>query len=138
MASTPSEKQLAARLAEVPLLTRTTAKQRRTLAKMGKVLSWSGGTTPVKQGAKGAALFLLLDGAVDVVRDGTRVARLESGDFAGEMALLRNEPRNADVVAVTDTTVFALGRPALSAALEAEPSIGLALLEAMADRDAIR
>jgi CRP-like cAMP-binding protein len=138
MASTPSEKQLAARLAEIPLLTRTTAKQRRTLVKLGKVLPWNEGTTPVKQGSKGAALFVILDGSVDVFRDGTRIARLEEGDFAGEMALLRNEPRSADLVAVTDTTVFALGRPALSAALAAEPAIGMALLEAMAARDTVR
>lgn len=138
MATTPSEKQLAEQLAGVPLFARASGKQRRTLAKLGKVLSWKEGTTPVKQGSKGAALFLILEGTVDVVRDGTRVARLEAHDFAGEIALLSNEPRNADVTAVTDTTVFALGRPALAAALDAEPTIGLALLEAMAAREATR
>ncbi len=138
MASTPSEKQLAKQLGEVPLLSRTTARQRRTIAKLGNVRTWRAGTTPVKQGSKGAELFVILDGTVDIVRDDTRVARLETGDFAGEMALLANSPRNADVVAVADTTVFALGRRALNAVLEAEPSIGLALLEALAARDTVR
>jgi CRP-like cAMP-binding protein len=63
---------------------------------------------------------------------------LGAGDFVGEMALLRNEPRNADVTAVTDATVFAFGRPALAAALKAEPGMAMALLEAVANREAVR
>ncbi len=138
MASAPSDKALAEQLAGVPLFSQATLKQRRTIAKLGKVLPWKEGATPIKQGSKGAAFFLILEGDVDVVRDGAKVARLGSGDFVGEMALLRNEPRNADVNAVTESTVFALGRPALAAALKAEPTMALALLEAMANRDSVR
>lgn len=138
MASAPSEKALAEQLATVPLFSQATLKQRRTIAKLGKVLPWKEGSTPIKQGSKGAAFFLILDGAVDVIRDGQNLARLGSGDFVGEMALLRNEPRNADVVATRASTVFALGRPALAAALKAEPTMALSLLEAMANRDAVR
>ena len=137
MASAPSEKALAEQLAGVPLFSQATLKQRRTVAKLGKVLPWKEGATPIKQGGKGAAFFLILQGDVDVIRDGTKVARLGAGDFVGEMALLRNEPRNADVVAVTEATVFALGRPALAAALKAEPTMALSLLEAMAKRDSV-
>ncbi|MEM7093945.1 MAG: cyclic nucleotide-binding domain-containing protein [Actinomycetota bacterium] len=133
-----SEKALAEQLAGVPLFSQATLKQRRTVAKLGKVLPWKQGATPIKEGTKGAAFFLILDGEVDVLRGDTKLARLSVGDFVGEMALLRNEPRNADVVAVTETTVFALGRPALAAALKAEPTMALSLLEAMAQRDSVR
>ena len=78
-----------------------------------------------------------MHGAVEVSRDGDVLARLEEGDFVGEIALLTNEPRNADVSAVTDTTVFAFGRPALSAALKTDPAMGLALLEAMGRRQTL-
>lgn len=138
MASAPSEKALADQLAGVPLFSQASLKQRRTIAKLGKVLPWKEGATPIKQGTKGAAFFLILDGSVDVVRDGDKVARLGQGDFVGEMALLRNEPRNADVNAVQPSTVFALGRPALAAAIKADPNIALALLESMAKRDTLR
>lgn len=138
MASAPSEKALAEQLAGVPLFSQATLKQRKTIAKLGKVLSWKAGSTPIKQGGKGAAFFLILDGDVDVIRDGTKVARLSAGDFVGEMALLRNEPRNADVEAVTASTVFAFGRPALAAALKTEPTMAMSLLEAMAQRDSVR
>jgi CRP-like cAMP-binding protein len=45
-----------------------------------------------------------------------------------------SDDTNADVVAVTDTTVFAFSRPGLAAALETEPKMGMALLQAMASR----
>jgi len=134
MAPSKSDKVLADHLKTVPLFANTSARQRRTLAKLGKVLSWKAGSVPIEQGSKGAAFFLLLDGAVEVNRDGTLLARLNDGDFVGEMALLSNEPRNATVSAVADTTVFALGRPALAGALKNDPSMGMALLESMARR----
>lgn len=129
-----SEAQIAERLKGVPLFSNSTAKHRRTLAKLGRVLSWKAGSTPINQGSRGAAFFLILEGSVEVSRNGTAVARLEEGDFVGEIALLTNEPRNADVSALTDTTVFAFSRIALAGALKAEPSLSLAMLEAMAVR----
>jgi CRP-like cAMP-binding protein len=131
-----ADKDLIDRLAEVPLFCETSKKQRRTLAKLGKVMEWKPGATPIKQGSRGAAFFLILEGEVDVVRDGRNVARLTDGDFVGEMALLDDAPRNADVTAVTATRVFAFGRPGLAAALKTEPMIGISLLKAMAGRRA--
>jgi len=129
-----NEKAVADRLKGVPLFSQTSAKQRRSLAKLGKVLQWKQGSTPISQGSKGAAFFLILDGSVEVVKDGAAVARLGDGDFVGEIALLKNQPRNADVNVLANSTVFAFGRPALSAALKAEPAMAMPLLYAMADR----
>ncbi|MEM8926176.1 MAG: cyclic nucleotide-binding domain-containing protein [Actinomycetota bacterium] len=134
MAATPSEKELAKQLQNVPLFSQTTNKQRATLAKLGKVVTWREGSTPISEGSKGAAFFLILEGSVEVSRGGTSLARLGDGDFVGEVALLTNQPRNADVSALAKTTVFAFGRPALAAALKTDPGLGLALLEAMATR----
>ncbi|MEL7156970.1 MAG: cyclic nucleotide-binding domain-containing protein [Actinomycetota bacterium] len=134
MAATTSEKELTEQLKQVPLFSHTSAKQRKTLAKLGKVLTWREGSEPIKQGSKGAAFFLILDGSVEVSRDDVSLARLGEGDFVGEVALLANQPRNADVTALAPTTVFAFGRPALAAALKTDPNLGLALLEAMAIR----
>lgn len=134
MKTNSSERAVAERLKGVPLFANASAKQRRTLSKLGKVLTWKEGSVPIGQGGKGAAFFLLLDGGVDVSRDGTTLARLGEGDFVGEIALLTNEKRNATVTVTEDSTVFALGRPALAAALRTDPAMGLALLEAMGKR----
>lgn len=134
MTTKSSEKAIAEELKGVPLFAHTSAKHRKSLAKLGKHLTWKAGATPIEQGSKGAAFFLILDGSVEVVKDGNPVARLGAGDFVGEIALLKNQPRNATVNALGDTSVFAFGRPALAAALKAEPSMAMALLYAMADR----
>lgn len=134
MAARGAEKQIIEQLKEVPLFHQTTKKQRKTLARLGKVLQWEAGKLAIKQGSRGAAFFLILNGTVDVIVDGQPVARLDDGDFVGEIALIEGTPRNADVVAVTDTTVFAFARPGLAAALETEPTMGIALLKAMAAR----
>jgi len=137
MANSGSEAQLIEQLHAVPLFHRTTKRQRKTLVKLGKVQKWKAGSTPIKEGTKGAAFFLILDGTVDITRGKENLNRLSVGDFVGEIALLQGVPRTADVNAVSDVTVFAMGRPALTAAIKTEPSIGIALLEAMARRVAM-
>ena len=58
----------------------------------------------IEQGEPSTALFLLLAGHADVVRDGpdgsrTFVVRLEPGQFFGEQGIARRAPRNAHVIA---------------------------------------
>ena len=69
-----------------------------------------------------------------VKKGSATLARVGVGEFVGEIALLTNEPRNANVKAIDDTTTFALSRPVLAAAFRSDPAMGIALLEAMALR----
>ncbi|HEY2592270.1 MAG TPA: PIG-L family deacetylase [Chloroflexota bacterium] len=69
--------------------------------------------TIVEQGESATALFLLLAGHADVVREdetGTRrhVARLTPGQFFGELGVATRRPRNAHVVASGDATCLVL------------------------------
>lgn len=130
------EKELVEQLKGVPLFARTTTKQRKSLVKLGKVLKWKDGSTPIEEGSKGAAFFLILEGTAEVSKGGTRVAVVSAGEFVGELALLANAPRNASVTATSDCQVFALGRPGLSAALKTDHQMALSMLEAVAARQA--
>jgi len=82
---------------------------------------FAAGAEIIRQGDAGDRFYLMHSGAVSVMvrRDGvaTRVAELKSGEFFGEVALLRDEPRNATVTAVTDVETFSLTKDQFLAAL---------------------
>ena len=127
-------KALEQQLANTPLFAQTTSKQRKAIARAGKVLTWKEGEMGVKEGSKAAAFYMILEGSTIVEKDGAVVNRLRVGDFFGEVALLSGGARTANVTAAEDCTLFALGRPAFKAVVEADPPLSLALLKAMSQR----
>jgi serine/threonine protein kinase len=56
----------------------------------------------IHDGAIDECLYLIREGEVEVRRRNRVLAHLGTGDIVGEMALLNRQPRNADVVTVTD------------------------------------
>jgi CPA1 family monovalent cation:H+ antiporter len=62
----------------------------------------------IRAGDRGTEMFLISSGAVEVLLPDKR-ARLGSGEFFGEMALLDDRPRQADVVALGYCRVLVLG-----------------------------
>lgn len=87
------------------------------------------GATIVTEGEPGTAMFALVEGRVDVVRQlqgGQRrkVASLGEGNFFGEMALLSEGPRLASVVAAERATVLVLTREQVEGVVRRHPSVG--------------
>ena len=64
----------------------------------------------MRQGERGDRVYLVEGGALEVLRDGSHVADLGPGSVAGEIALLRDVPRTATVVAAIDSDLYVLGR----------------------------
>lgn len=56
----------------------------------------------------GFELYIILAGTADVVQDGQTVATLGKGDVFGEMAILGNVHRNADVVATSVMSMISM------------------------------
>ena len=68
------------------------------------------GAVVVAQGERGDSFYVVAEGEVRVLIDGTDVRRLTAGDSFGEIALLRDVPRTATVSAVSQVRLVVLHR----------------------------
>jgi glyoxylase-like metal-dependent hydrolase (beta-lactamase superfamily II) len=64
----------------------------------------------VSQGTHGDSFYMIVHGTVEIVRDGKAINRYLAGDYFGEMAILLDQPRSADAIAITDVDLLAIDR----------------------------
>ncbi|KAJ0407956.1 hypothetical protein ATCC90586_001984 [Pythium insidiosum] len=99
-------------LRSVPLLSSLTDDELDILAHALNVVSFEDNATIIKEGDAGDTFFMISDGKVSVRKSGFEIMQLRSGEFFGERALLANEPRAADCVAIGRVECLTLQRDA--------------------------
>jgi CRP/FNR family transcriptional regulator, cyclic AMP receptor protein len=97
-----------AQLRKVPLFSGLDRKELDELAHLLKEQRYRAGATIVQDGASGVGLYVITAGKAVVKKNGRTVAKLGPGDFFGEIAVLDDGPRTADVIAEVDTVCQAL------------------------------
>jgi CRP-like cAMP-binding protein len=90
------------------------------------------GAVIVREGEPGDELYIICRGTVEVGRSNKSGQRavlsiLRDGDFFGEMALLRSEPRSATVRAVAPTLLLVLSRASAKALMKRHPKLRASL-----------
>lgn len=71
----------------------------------------------VKQGDPGDKFYIVEEGSCAAEKSGAEVMQYQSGDYFGELALLKNEPRAANIIAKSDVKVISLDRTTFKALL---------------------
>jgi CRP/FNR family cyclic AMP-dependent transcriptional regulator len=118
----------------VPFFGGLDEKKRSSIASQGKELSYKSGDTIVDEGTMGVGFYLILDGRAEVRKKGKVLASLQKGQFFGEMSLIDEQPRSADVVAVAPTKCWALSSWAFSSIVKTQPEIAMMMLKEMVKR----
>lgn len=103
-------------LKSVELLSSMDHYERSKLADALKKANFKAGETIIKQGDVGNVFYVIVEGeafASKVLEEGkeaTEVMQYKAGDYFGELALLKNEPRAANVICRTDCKCVSLER----------------------------
>jgi HEAT repeat protein/ATP/ADP translocase len=98
------------------------------------------GEALVREGEIGSELFVIVEGTVEVVRgepDGTtrRIRGYDAGDHIGELAVLRDRPRAASVIAEGHgVRALMIDGENLKAILRERPEAAMAMLATLAER----
>ncbi len=121
-------------LARVPLFSGCSKKELRTIATLADEVDLRRGKVLMRQGAPGREFFVLLEGTVEIVRDGKRIDTLRDGDFFGELALISNIPRTATVTATSPIRALVVFGRDFRRLLEEDAAIAMKVLGAMAER----
>jgi CRP/FNR family transcriptional regulator, cyclic AMP receptor protein len=121
-------------LAAVPFFTGLNQKQLRMIADSGKEMSYKPGDTIVEEGTMGVGFYLILDGKVEVKKKDKVLANLSRGQFFGEMSLIEEQPRTADVLAVQPTKCLTISTWVFSALMKQHPELALPMLKELAKR----
>ena len=121
-------------LSRIPMFTSCTPEQLDVLAESAETVTEEDGRDVITQGGTGQALYVITSGSAQVRRDGKDVARLEVGDYFGELSLFDPAPHDASVAAIASLSCVVLRRADFAGVLDRVPELRDALLHGMAHR----
>ncbi len=138
--TSPSPGPAATSLDRIPIFQSLDDEQLHAVAALLRPRSMAEGEVIVREGEEGDAFFIIREGAVRVVSDeaerAVTLARLGTGEFFGELALLRGGLRSATVTAERQTELWELTRGELQELGAAHPEILRQIEQVAAQREA--
>jgi len=116
----------------IPLLDDLDGEEKQQLFLAAEQIASGPGDVLLNKGDGGSAMYLILEGAVEVSssKRGQRrvLTTLGAGQLFGEAAFLMQTPRSADVTAVADTLLLSISNQAFDELSETIPSVAIKVL----------
>jgi CRP-like cAMP-binding protein len=105
------------------------------IALIADEIDFPAGKTLIKQGETGRQFFVLIEGEVDVTKDGQKLPPSRGGsEFYGEISLVSGAPTTATVTTVTPTRALVIAPRHFRDLLARSPSIQRRVLLSFSER----
>jgi len=91
-------------------------------------------TVLCSEGEPGMDMFILLDGALQVIKDSRTITTIHPVGYIGEMSIIDEMPRSATVVASTPATLLRIPRSHFQEYLASQPPSMVALIRTLSQR----
>ena len=121
-------------LRDVPLFAGLSGRELGEIARRVQEVEFAPREYLVHQGGTGREALVVLEGTATVRRNGRKVAELSTGDVVGEMSIVTDLPRNADVQAETFVAALSMSAAAFSEIIEENPKVAVKILKVVAAR----
>jgi len=99
------------------------------IVRLSKERKYETGEVIVRKGEGTVGFYLILDGSVEIRSNGTTLSKLGPGQFFGEMSVVDNQPRSADVVAIEPSRCLILSAWSFNALISEHPKIARKILQ---------
>jgi CRP/FNR family transcriptional regulator, cyclic AMP receptor protein len=121
-------------LKAVPLFAGCSQGELRVIARLGTSVQIEQGQRLTARGSVGREFFLVLSGVASCRVGKREIAEFTTGGYFGELALLNDGIRTADVTAESDMELLALDGREFRSMLMTTPAIGVKMLSRLAGR----
>jgi CRP/FNR family transcriptional regulator, cyclic AMP receptor protein len=118
----------------LPLFDQCSKTDLREIVKLTDEIDFREGRVLMREGERGREFYVVLEGTVEVTRDGKKLATLGAGAMIGEMALVSDKPRSATVTAGSSVHLLVLTENRFRRLLAQHPSIQTKVMKSLADR----
>lgn len=122
------------RLKPLSLFARLSDRERDQVAQHCHAVIVQQGDKLLDEGYSAYEFFVIEDGTAAVVRGGKHLRDVGPGDFLGEIALLRGDPRTASVIATSPVKAIAMSGQDFREMIESSPKIRRLMEESVDER----
>jgi len=125
-------------LQQIPMFRDIEVSKLKLMAFAGQRITYRKGEVIFDEGTAPDAVYIVLEGKVDVIRSGSNgdvvLARLGETELIGEMGVLCDKPRNARIVTHTDVQALRIDKMTFMHIVQQVPQLAMAIIRELSQR----